>query len=942
MNLASDSVAPAGVDPILDALIERAAGAIEAGDPFSVDAIAGDDASRAERLRELMPTIALMDELGRAAREGPAGDGADPVLGDYRIIRELGRGGMGIVFEAEQASLGRRVAIKVLPTSSALDPRRRARFHMEAQAAAHLRHPHIVPIHVVGCEGGVHFLAMQFVDGPSLADVIRRRSTLGGLPDGVSSPRAAARLAMHVAEAMVHAHEQGILHRDLKPANLLLDAVRPPLGRRLRPGPIPGRGGADGDGRRGRYAQLSQPRAGGRRRRRGRPLRPLRDRRDPLRIADLAPPFAGPDRAAILRRIIEGEPTPPRRLAPAIPRDLETIVLKAMAKEPSARYASAAELAGDLGRFLDDLPIRARRPGLADRLARWARRHRAAAASTVFALAAGVATLGATNAMLLREAASREANLVRLRSEESRTRENLLLAARVLDDYGRSAVGEGLDRDPERAQRDGALLASTLDFCLELLGRNPSDPEARRSAARAYRRLANHLASDGKRKDAGAAYRSAGAILGPLAADSGDFRSRREEAALRLDQGANAYYSGHLREAEISYRLGLASWRRLSGERTADPEARLGLSRACVDVAGVLPADRLPHAAEKVRLLNEAREIRVGLGDASPKGRIALAEVDQRLFETLRALGRDAEAGEAYRRALATAEALEVEAADDPLKRLEAARLLSRLTWQLCRPADSRHLAEAERSYIRALDAYERLSVEFPSFPGFRDSLASANLSLVYFYLNTGRPREAEEAGARAVAIQERLLRDYPSVASYRRRLASSTSSLGGMLAASDHPRDALPVLARALEVNPASKIARRELAWTLASSQDKSLRDPGRAVALAEQLVAEQPESAADWTILGGARARAGDPSGAEAAIEKAMRLAGGDESDWLTMALILGLRGERDRARDWFDRAAKSTAEAVPADRRTVALWDEVRSLLDRPKTREEPIDR
>ncbi len=923
---------PTRANSRLDALVAAMAGAIEAGEPFPIDAIARDDPSLADRLRQLAPTVAMMADPGPALREEDAGFAAEQILGDYRLIREVGRGGMGVVFEAEQVSLRRRVALKILPTASALDPRQRARFQVEAQAAASLRHPHIVPIFGVGSAGGAHFLAMQFIDGPSLADVIRvlRGRRGGGGRSPGSAHRSAAALARQAAEAMAHAHDQGVVHRDLKPANLMIDAeghlwvVDFGLARlRSEDGPT-----ATGDlvGTL-RYLSPEQAMGGG-----------FADPRSDVyaigvtlyELLTLRPAFDGLERAAVLRRIIEEEPARPRKLDPSIPRDLETILLKAMAKEPAVRYDSAAGLADDLLRFLEGLPIQARRAGPLDRAARWARRHRAAAVWAGAALTAIVVGLGTSNALLLREAAQREGALARLRSEEGRTRANLRLAARVLDDYGRAADGRGLDRDPERAERETALLENSLGFCLELARRNPGDPEASLAAARAHHRLADRLAADAHRREAELAYGAAGAILDSLAAaDPEDLRTLREQAALLGDRGRNALMAGRSAAAESCHRRSLAGWRRIVGSASSLAD-RAAVGQACLNLALALPASRPPQAEEKERLLRESRAIRVDLADPTPRGRIALAEVDQSLTETLRAVGRHAEAAEIDQRAVATAEALQAEAGDDPARRLGAARLLSQLTWQLCRPIDPADLATAERSYRRSLAARARMVEDFPHYPSFRDGLAAAYLQLVSFLLHVGQGKDAEEACGRAVAIHEGLVRDYPSSAVYRRRFTSSSVSLGSMIARSDHPGGALPVLNRALAIDPASRSARSELARLLATCPESAVRDPARAVELAGRLVVERPGSGADWGVLGEAKARAGDPAGARAAIEAALRLGDGDRTNQVRMALAFALIGDRDEARAWLARAA--TAAEPESDRagRLDALRAEVRSLL------------
>jgi serine/threonine protein kinase/WD40 repeat protein len=405
----------------------------------------------ADEIRDVFPALVVMDEIDPRSAElkqsmggvlGRREQGELRQLGEYRILREVGQGGMGIVYEARQESLGRRVALKVLPPITSGRERFRERFQREARAAARLHHTNIVPVFGVGEDRGILYYAMQFIQGQGLDAVLRDVKQLRGLapdlhvaeqptlspncseaarwlmtgefqarPPGTDLPiavqatseplksseigtrselsqqpearyyRSIAQLGVQAAEALAHAHAQGILHRDIKPSNLLLDAQGTLwitdfglakteesedltnsgelIGtlRYMPPERFEGKGDARGD----IYAL-------------GVTL---------YEMLTLTPPFKGGDRVSLMAQIASDTLVPPSQRAPHLPRDLETIVLKAMAREPAARYTTPRDLADDLRRFLENRPIKARRSSTAENLRRWCRRNPAVASLMV-------------------------------------------------------------------------------------------------------------------------------------------------------------------------------------------------------------------------------------------------------------------------------------------------------------------------------------------------------------------------------------------------------------------------------------------------------------------------------------------------------------------------------------------------------------------------------
>ena len=298
------------------------------------------------------PTTAFVPTDGHAEPNGEPPPGSHArYFGDYEIERELGRGGMGVVFQARQISLNRPVALKMILAGQLADETDVKRFYTEAEAAANLDHPGIVPIFEVGQHEGQHYFSMGFIEGRSLA----QRLTEGPLP-----PREAADLMARVADAIDFAHQRRVIHRDLKPGNILLDPNGNPrvsdfgLAKRLQSD-----SGLTGSGQiMGTPSYMPPEQARG-------------DRGEVGPAADVyalgatlyalvtgRPPFQAATAMDIVLQVLSDEPVPPRRLNASVPLDLETICLKCLQKEPARRYASAADLAADLRRFSGGEPIR--------------------------------------------------------------------------------------------------------------------------------------------------------------------------------------------------------------------------------------------------------------------------------------------------------------------------------------------------------------------------------------------------------------------------------------------------------------------------------------------------------------------------------------------------------------------------------------------------------
>ncbi len=331
-------------------------------------------------------TLANAPPPSRQQGDFPAVGSALPLVTGYEILNELGRGGMGVVYRAWQQKLKRVVALKVMLAGDYAGPEGVGRFRIEAEAMARLQHPNIVQVHEIGEQDGRPFLALEYVEGGSLA------RKLAGTPLASAE---AARLVEVTALAMHAAHLKGVVHRDLKPANVLLTADGAPkvtdfgLAKLV----VGGSGQTASGAFLGSPSYMAPEQAGGDSAHVGPPA-------DVYALGALLyealtgrPPFRGATVADTVRQVMSEDPVSPRRLCPTVPRDLETICLKCLKKSPKIRYATAADLASDLGRFLAGEPVWARPSGPAEHAWKWARRRPAPAAALAVAVLAAATLL---------------------------------------------------------------------------------------------------------------------------------------------------------------------------------------------------------------------------------------------------------------------------------------------------------------------------------------------------------------------------------------------------------------------------------------------------------------------------------------------------------------------------------------------------------------------
>lgn len=740
--------------------------ALERGEPVAIDELMSQHPDLATPLRLYGESLRMLclagGQLGARRPTGGSDTAGSRELGDFRLVREIGRGGMGVVYEAEQISLHRRVALKILPFAAVMDQKQLARFANEARAAAQLNHTNIVPVYGVGSDRGVHYYSMQLIAGRPLdrliAELAERNAAHGrggdaagtvAEPDAGRLPasdsrfgrstlrdrdfyRAVANLGIQAAGALHHAHELGVIHRDIKPSNLLLDDSGKlwitdfGLARLPADSSLTLSGAVLGTAR-----YMSPEQAAGEAH--------LVDHRADIyslgitlyELITLRPAFEAVGPRQFPQLIHREEPAPPRRLNPAIPADLETIVLKAIGREREARYQTAAALADDLQRYLDGRPTLARRPTLRDRAVKWSRRHAAiVAAAAVFLFAACVMTSVAAWAV----SGQKHQTSLALRSAQrqlERAEANYRQARQVVDRYG-VRLSEDLAEIPglEAVRRE--LLEDSWHCYEALLHQSQDEP-----ALRAEQALTRFKAAE-------------------IAAQLGD--SRR---AIDQYSAARDVFAELLREdpASIQHR-----------SRLSLCHNNLGLI-----LAGVGDAHGAEAAYRRAEEL-AAEACRAEPGISAHRWRLALVQVNLGLLHGQR--GRIDEAAGRYGRAIALLEAVVAQEPEREEYRKDLAVAYNN-RGVLHRTANP---AKAAADNGRALESFGLLARQRPNRIDYRSEWATCQSNQGVLLAEIGPAAPAAAALRQAIASQEQLVREVPARPAYRRDLAVSFNNLGHVL----------------------------------------------------------------------------------------------------------------------------------------------------------------
>ncbi|MCA9137616.1 MAG: serine/threonine protein kinase [Planctomycetales bacterium] len=784
----------------------------------------------ADQIRQQFPIMIALEKFKESALSSPS-DSYDlqingpAELGDFNIIREIGRGAMGVVYEAEQQSLQRRVAVKVFPRQALREARKLERFARESKMAARLHHNNIVPVFGVGQHDGLHYFVMQRIKGIGLDEIIYRAKSAGvtcrpgrsGLrdetidqlrhPDSTAAsgaarsidmegnvswvrrklrsdeqacdtaaddhvdlvwdafnPQRSARIGIQVADAVHYAHSQGVLHRDIKPSNLMIDADGTVwvtdfgLATALQEEQPVDRSDIAGTLRFMAPEQLSGK----------------HDTRSDIyslgvtlyELLTLQPAFVADSKAAVVDRILKGEFERPRKIQSRVPRDLEAIVLKAMALQPEHRYQSGRELADDLQRFVDGRPVHARRIGVLGRSMRWIRRD-PLAASLVGALGLVICTSFVLVSTKWHEAVS----------ERQRAESNLELALESMDqilgrftsswmarptdrELGSTAETPSVELQMVVSDHSASLMEDALAFYDRFAAENAPTPRLLRDTARVHQRAGEIYQRLGQFAKAEHAYARCLEILEQQ--DATDDPTTILSKATTLNQlGLTKHATSRFADAVNVFSRARAILSAPALSR--DPECQAELARTYSNL-GQSQWMMMQHqrAKQSHRKAVGILECLVDLRPEDPSYQLALARA-YRAYYPLASDGKNDEKDRVRSAGIAILEELVAAHPEVPDYQCALSEMLTATSHRFRRRDNSElHLAQIQRG----IDLSRELTKSYPSITRYEVVLALA-LKTMAETLDHSNPNEAISYMGEAIDLYRSLTRSFPDVPTY-------------------------------------------------------------------------------------------------------------------------------------------------------------------------------
>jgi tetratricopeptide (TPR) repeat protein len=781
--LADQSLASTALCPVC--------GAVAVDDTGPIDSLPADELPPRPQ-----PLPGLAGERGSATPPAPE---SWPSIPDFEILGVLGRGGMGVVYQARQKSLDRTVALKMIPLSDRARPEEIARFRSDAEAAAHLQHPDFMQIYQVGEQDGRPYFVLEFAGGGSLAQHI------AATPQPV---RQAAELVERLARAMHYAHERGIVHRDLKPANILLTSDGMPritdfgLAKRLDKEMGQTRTGVV----MGTPSYMAPEQAEGR-------TKEITPRTDVYALGAILyelltgrPPFLAETSLETVRQVVSEEPVAPARLRPNVPRDLETVCLKCLHKEPARRYASALDLAEDLRRFVVGEPVQARPTSLVERAWKWARRRPALAAL----LAVGTASAAALAVVMLLYNAQLQGERAEAQRARERAQANYEKAREAVDRFYTKVTETKLLNVPrlEALKRD--LLQTAGQFYEELVRDRADDPDAVADLGRAYWRLGNITGETASKTEARELLEKALALQEKLARDHPETAEHQSNlAATCTSLGTLSQRLGETARAGSLLQQARALWEKLARNHPADPFYQHNLAASdhnlgywCQNTGDMAAAEQALRRAVAVRerLVREHGDVDLYIS--------ALGQTQNTLGLVYYSTGQGDKARAAWQASVKIQQELTA-------RQPQVAEYQKDLAWCLnnlgALDFGAGQFGRAETAWQQAAAVQEKLVRNYPDVFQYQSDLALSYNHLAALYYTTGQLAKGEGMFAKALPLQEKLVHDHPAVTTYQTELAGTYDN-------------------QAILFHAAGKVAQADASF-------------GKALALSEQLVREHPE---------------------------------------------------------------------------------------------------